>query len=370
MFIGRVVYCWLALLCALGCHSAATVWAAPFLEETALFVAGEDGYHTYRIPALIVAADGSLLAFCEGRKNNAKDSGDIDLLLRRSSDEGQTWSEVQVLADDAENTMGNPCPVVDSATGKVWLLYCRNNDTVHVMHSDDHGVNWSEPSDITEDVKSKDWDTWYATGPGHGIQRQSGRLLIPCDHREGEVKHSHVIFSDDQGKTWQRGGSLEGDTDECQAVELEDASVYLNMRSYRGENCRAAAWSQDGGVTWSPVESVPALVEPVCQASLVRLSSGTTDSKNRVLFSNPAAKKRKNLSVRISYDECRTWTEGKTLHAGPSAYSDLAVTPSGTIVCLYERGHEKPYETITLARFDLEWLTDGSDKLQPVEAEE
>lgn len=369
MVVGRSVFSIVAYLLVGWCSWASAARAAPFLEETALFVSGEGGYHTYRIPSLIVAADGSVLAFCEGRKNNAKDSGDIDLLLRRSSDEGQTWTDVQVLADDGENTMGNPCPVVDAATGTVWLLYCRNNDTVHVIHSKDHGATWSEPQDITAAVKPQEWDKWYATGPGHGIQLKSGRLLIPCDHREQKTQHSHVIYSDDQGATWKLGGTLGPQTDECEAVEVEDGSVYLNMRSYRGENCRAVAWSQDGGLTWSEVKSEPTLVEPVCQASVVRLSHAATDSKNRVLFSNPNSKKRKNLSVRLSYDECHTWTEGKTLHAGPSAYSNLAVLPSGTILCLYERGHEMPYETLTLARFDLEWLTDGADKLQPKSAE-
>jgi len=340
---------------------------APFFEETALFVAGEGGYHTYRIPAIVVAADGSLLAFCEARKNSAADDGDIDLVLRRSNDQGQTWTDMQVLLDDGENTIGNPCPVVDRSNGVVWLPYCRNNDTVHVMQSADHGVTWSAPADITQSVKPDTWDKWYATGPGHGLQLADGRLLLPCDHRVEGERYSHIVYSDDHGATWKLGATLDPKTNECQAVQCADGSVYLNMRSYRQMNCRAAAWSKDGGITFSAVEDVPALVEPVCEASVVRLTDDQKFMKNRVLFSNPRSTKRENLAVRLSYDECRSWTEGKVLHEGPSAYSDLAVTPEGTILCLYERGLEKPYETITLARFDIEWLTDGADTLMPRE---
>lgn len=367
MVVGRLVSRVGLIVALLSCCCPLGAREAPFFEETALFVGGEGGYQVYRIPSLIVAPDGTVLAFCEARKNGPSDHGDIDLVMRRSPDQGQSWSEMEVLLDDGENTMGNPCPVVDQSTGSVYLLFCRNNDTVHVMHSEDNGVTWSETTDITADVKPKEWDTWYATGPGHGIQLSTGRLLIPCDHRENKTKHSHVIYSDDHGMSWKLGGTLAPDTDECVAVEVEDGSVYLNMRSYRGRNRRAVAWSSDGGVTWSEVEDDDTLVEPVCQASLIRLSDNKSHRKNRVLFSNPNSTKRENLSIRISYDECRTWTEGKVVHAGPSAYSDLAVTADGTILCLYERGHDKYHETITLARFDLEWLTDGADKLKPRE---
>lgn len=338
---------------------------APFFEETALFVAGEGGYKSYRIPSLLTAADGSILAFCEARKNGPADHGDIDLVMRRSTDQGKTWSDMKVLLDDGENTMGNPCPVVDRTTGVIWLPYCRNNDTVHVISSADHGATWSAPVDITAAVKPESWDKWYATGPGHGIQLASGRLLIPCDHYDEKEKYSHIIYSDDHGATWKLGATLDPKTNECQAVECADGTVYLNMRSYREKNCRAVAWSKDGGITFTPAEDQTALVEPVCQASIARLTDDKRYMKNRVLFANPRSTKRENLAVRLSYDECQNWTEGKVLHEGPSAYSDLAVTSEGTILCLYERGRENAYETITLARFDLEWLTDGADTLMP-----
>jgi len=135
------------------------------------------------------------------------------------------------------------------------------------------------------------------------------------------------------------------------------------MRSGKGKFQRAYAWSDDGGETWSEVRWDDTLVEPSCQASVVRFTDERRHDKNRVLFSNPASTERERLTVRLSYDECQTWTAGKVLHGGPAAYSDLAVAPDMTICCLYENGQEHPYERITLAQFNLEWLTDDADHL-------
>lgn len=330
-------------------------------EQSTLFRAGEGGYHTYRIPSLVLTQAGTILAFCEARKHSSADDGDIDLVLRRSSDGGRTWDPVQMVWDDGENTVGNPCPVLDGETGTVWLLLCRNNDQVLVMHSDDDGATWSTPQDITAAVKPQGW-TWYATGPGHGIQLRSGRLLIPCDHQAGPVHYSHVIYSDDHGRTWQVGGRVAERTDECTAVELTDGRVYLNMRSYHERDRRAVAWSTDGGESWSDIAFDEALVEPVCQAAVMRLTTKER-GRSRVLFCNPASRTRDHLTVRISYDECQTWQTGKVLQEGPAAYCDLCVAPDGSILCLYERGEQHPYETLTLARFSLQWLTDGTDCL-------
>ncbi|MFH1730966.1 MAG: sialidase family protein, partial [Planctomycetota bacterium] len=148
-----------------------------------LFTSGGGGYHTYRIPAIVLTRDNTLLAFCEGRKNGGGDAGDIDLMLRRSTDNGETWEEMQLVheeGDGAPITIGNPCPVVDRDTGTVWLPFCRNNDRVFVTRSTDDGKTWAEPLEITRDVKKPEWE-WYATGPGHGIQLAGGRMVIPCD---------------------------------------------------------------------------------------------------------------------------------------------------------------------------------------------
>lgn len=355
----------LGVACAAACNTAG---AAPTLSRSDVFVSGKDGYHTYRIPAIVVTKKGTVLAFCEGRKTSRSDHGDVDLLVKRSLDGGRTWAKHQVIHEEggtAKVTIGNPCPVVDQSDGTVFLTFCRDNRRVFVTKSTDDGVAWSKPREITKAVKPSGW-TWYATGPGHGIQLRSGRLLIPCDHRTkatGRTMFSHVFYSDDHGTTWKLGGLLAAKTDECMAVETANGSVYLNMRSYHDKNRRAFSRSRDGGLTWSNVKLDDSLVEPVCQASVVRFSDTNRHDKNRVLFANPASVKRERMTVRISYDECRTWSAGRLIHAGPSAYSDLCVLPDMTVCCLYEAGKDTAYETITVARFNLEWLTDGKDRL-------
>ena len=354
-------------------------------QKTKLFVSGADGYHTYRIPSLIVTKKGTLLAFCEARKGGRSDSGNIDMMLKRSEDGGATWSDQQIVWDDGANTCGNPCPVVDRATGTIWLLMTWNlgsdresaiislksKDTrrVFVTSSTDDGKTWAKPKEITTDTKKPDW-TWYATGPCTGIQLEKGphkgRLLIPCDHIEAKTKkyYSHVIYSDDHGKTWKLGGSTPTDqVNECQVVELADGRLMLNMRNYyRVKKNRAVSTSSDGGMTWSEIYRDPALAEPRCQASFIRYSLASDDSKNRLLFSNPAhTDSRVSMTVKLSYDEGKTWPVAKTLHAGPAAYSCLAVLGDGRIACLYEAGQNSPYETITFERFSLRWLTDGKD---------
>ena len=338
------------------------------VSEQVLFRAGEGGYFGYRIPALVVTKTGSLLAFCEARKGSLSDSGDIDTVLRRSTDGGRTWSPMQVVADAGPDVCGNPCPVVDRDSGTILLPLTQNKGdgpepkilkgeapprTVWLTKSSDDGQTWSPPVEISARTRRPDW-RWYATGPGHGIQLRSGRIVIPCDHSTGpenDLWHSHIIYSDDAGASWQIGGVLDGRTNECIAVELHDGRVYLNMRNYRNTRLRAVSTSADGGLTWTPAADDPGLAEPVCQASAVRYST------NVVLFSNPASTKRENMTIKLSYDECQTWPVAKTLHAGPAAYSDLAVLPDNTIACLYEAGDKSPYETITLALFDLAWLT-------------
>ena len=172
---------------------------AEWLKQTDLFVSGYGVYHTYRIPALVVSTKKTILAFCEGRKYGSGDAGKIDIVLKRSLDGGITWKEMQIIVADGDMTCGNPCPVVDQETGTIWLPFCKNLGdvgegkiiegkgprTVWVTKSSDDGATWSKPVEITAEVKDPSW-TWYATGPGHGIQLKSGRLVIPCDHITGK----------------------------------------------------------------------------------------------------------------------------------------------------------------------------------------
>jgi len=351
------------------------------LEQTTLFQSGTEGYHTFRIPALACTPQGTLLAFAEGRKNGRGDAGEIDLVLKRSVDHGATWQPLQLILHEEAMTYGNPCPVVDRETGTIWLPFCKNladgNEdlitqgkaprTVWITHSNDEGTTWAEAEEITAAVKDPSW-TWYATGPTHGIQLQNGRLLIPCDHivgkhfdRKRDPYHSHVIYSDDHGLTWHIGGIVDDGTNECAVVELTDGAIYINCRNYVGAKRRRVAWSNDQGEHFSQIEWDETLVEPICQASLVRLQGPSTHDdqppRNLVLFANPASTTRERLTIRLSEDECQSWPIAKLLHDGPAAYSDLAVAADGTILCLYERGDEHPYETLTLARFALAWLT-------------
>ena len=342
-------------------------FGAPSITQTEVFRAGEGGYHTYRIPALIVSAKGTVLAFCEGRKNSGSDTGNIDLLLRRSFDNGKTWAAVQTIADMDEDTIGNPAPVVDRKTGAIILLMTRNpgkinerqiensvgERTVWITRSTDDGATWSKPQEITTDVKKPEW-SWYATGPGNGIQMRSGRLLIACDHtlRANKERHSHLIYSDDQGATWKIEAIAADMTNESAIAEAKDGSLVFNMRSYHGKNRRAVQRSVDGGLTLKPLEMDETLIEPICQASLISMKK----PNGKLLFSNPAATTRTRMTVRLSKDDGRTWSASKVIHEGPAAYSSLAILPDKRVGLLYERGEKRAYELITFARFDVAWI--------------
>jgi len=357
------------------------------LQRMDIFVSGQGGYHTYRIPALIVTSNQTLLAFCEGRKNSASDTGDIDLLRKRSTDGGKTWSEPQVVWDDGANTCGNPCPVVDETTGTIWLLLTHNpgnteearimrgqlggTRTAWLSRSTDEGKTWTPPVDITASAKDLSW-RWYATGPGVGIQIRHGphrgRLVIPCDHSCQAADNaagtpatetgSHVIYSDDHGQTWKLGGWVRPQMDESQVVELADGTggLLLNMRNTSKANLRAQSVSHDGGQTWAAPEFLRELVEARCQASLLRYDWPEGKEPGRLLFCNPSSPRRRDLTVRVSRDDGKTWPVSRILQEGPSAYSCLSVLPDKSIGCLYECGSTNAYEKISFARFPLEWV--------------
>ena len=343
-------------------------------RHTDVFVSGDDGYNTYRIPSVITTMKGTLLAFCEGRKENRRDQSPTDMVLKRSFDGGATWGPMQVVVGAVPDAAMDPCPVVDRTTGTIWLVYDRWPEgfkgretagtsmdavTCWVTHSDDDGATWSEPVNITATTKKPHW-TGIAHGPGVGIQTRSGRLVIPCNQYV-DGRACLVAYSDDQGKTWRIGGEVGPDMSECQVVQLAGGRLMLNMRSYRGKHCRAIATSADGGATWSAIRDEPALIEPVCQGSFLRYTLAEQHGKNRLLFCNPAHEKsRINGAVRLSYDEGKTWPVAKTLVPGSFAYCCLTVLKDMTMGCLYEADD---YGKIRFARFTLEWLTDGADRL-------
>jgi sialidase-1 len=332
-----------------------------------IYKSGENGYKSFRIPAIVSTNNGTLLAFAEARKNSASDKGDIDLVLKRSSDNGLSWSGMMIVWDDAENTCGNPAPVIDRKTGRITLLSTWNlgsdseqmiidgksKDTrrIFVMNSADDGKSWSKPKEITTDVKKPNW-TWYATGPINGIQlsakKYNGRLVIPSDHIEAGTKkyYSHSIHSDDGGFTWKLGGSTPTDqVNECTVVELPSGELLLNMRNYNSLRVRQTSRSIDGGETWSDLKPDLTLIEPICQASMIAYD--IKGRKSFIAFSNPASTdSRSNMTVRISYDKGKTWKLKNVLHEGPAAYSNLVVLPNSNLACLYEAGIKSAYEGI------------------------
>jgi len=344
-----------------------------------LFESGTDGYNAFRIPVAVLSAKGTIVAIAEGRKNSASDTGNIDLVMKRSEDNGETWSELKVIWNDSLNVCGNPAPVVDYTTGTIWLLSTWNlgadhesdiikqtsKDTrrVFVINSTDDGVTWSEPFEITSSVKKSDW-TWYATGPCHGIQVEKsslkGRLVIPCDHIEAVSNkyYSHIIYSDDHGKSWNLGGSTPQDqVNECTVAELSDGSLMLNMRNYdRNQKVRKVAVSKDGGLSWGNIYPDTALIEPICQGSMLNLKTDLPKG-SEILFLNPGSEtSRCNMTLRLSKDDGKTWPYSKVLYAGASAYSDLVQLPQNKIGCLYEAGYITPYQGIVYQEVSLHEL--------------
>ncbi len=358
----------LVLIFFTGCKTSEQSLARKITHKV-LYASSSEGYNTFRIPAIVTSKNGTLLAFAEGRKNSSSDTGNIDLVLKRSTDNGKTWSALSVIWDDGDNVCGNPAPVVDYTTGTIYLLSTWNLGSDHesqiinqsskdsrrifILQSTDNGQTWSSPLEITKSVKLANW-TWYATGPCHGIQltkgKNSGRLLIPCDHIEAvsEKYFSHVIFSDDHGKTWQTGGTTPQDqVNECSVAELSDGKLMLNMRNYdRNQKTRKISTSNDGGITWGNIYSDKSLPEPICQGSLLGYYIRKTGN-GRLLFINPADEnKRQNMTLRMSSDDGLTWEKSRVLFAGPSAYADLTQLSNGNIGCLYEAGENNPYQGI------------------------
>ena len=356
--------------------------AQPTFSKSTPFVSGQNGYNTYRIPALVGSTNGTLLAFCEGRKNSGSDSGDIDIVLRRSTNSGATWLAQAIVQEEggsAAITIGNPAPVVDETTGYIHLLFCRNNSRVFHTVSTNDGATWSTRTEITASVKPTNWD-WYATGPGHGIQlrrgAQVGRLVVSCDHvTTNGINGAHVIYSDDHGVTWQLGANNDStgniNPNETLCVELVGVApgggsrMYFNSRDQNGSaaGTRAEAWSANGGSAFAgPFTNRTGFICPVVQGSLLRLrATDEGSSANRLLFAcpnDPSA--RVQLSVWSSSTEAVSWGSPKPIYDGPSAYSDMARTSVGDVGLLYEKGDGSPYETVTFARFNEAWLDSGA----------
>lgn len=362
-------------------------------DHVVVFRSGESGYHTFRIPAIIRADNGDLLAFCEGRKNGSGDFGNIDIVMRRSADGGKQWGELQVVAEFNDLQAGNPAPIIDLLNpdhpGRVWLFYNTGNCTEQQMRermglketwyrvSDDHGINWQPPVNITAQVHKHsgnsslpgDWRS-YANTPGHALQIMNGpfkgRLVVAANHSSGPPQgrfrdyRAHAFFSDDFGRTFQLSPDVEyPGSNESMAAELGNGGILLNSRNQSGDQkFRLISRSRDAGRSWDTTYFEKNLIDPVNQGSLLTLGYS---GKNAIIAHNHAqdSTRRNNLMLHISRDDGRSWKPYLVIDQAPegaskdyTAYSDLAVFQTNRLGVLYERNgyREIVWKTIDLPR--------------------
>ena len=330
----------------------------PSSEFNYIYNQGTDGFELYRIPAIVKSKSNTLLAFAEARKARSNgDSGDIDLVVKRSSDNGKTWSKQITIWNDGQNTCGNPVPIVDDR-GRIHLLMTWNFQTdkwgaitngtgedsrrPYYTYSDDDGITWAQPVEITSSVKKEKWD-WYATGPCHGIQIQKGihkgRLVAPnyfTTRESGKVtSYSHIIYSDDYGKTWKPGEPTPvGGVGECSVAEIGEGTLMLNMRADEGFY-RKSCTSIDGGLTWSSPQISIDQIDCKCQGSILSIGGA-------VFLSNAAsATERINIKNKKSTDNGKNWKGQYTVYEGNSGYSDIVELSDSQIAIIYEGGEKR-----------------------------
>ncbi|WP_435280543.1 sialidase family protein [Streptomyces koelreuteriae] len=363
--------------------------AAPGCVSSVPYVSGEGGYDTYRIPAAVTTGKGTVLAFAEGRRGGAGDTGAIDVVLRRSADGGCTWGPIVVVAAGEGDTRGNPAPVVDPRTGAIVLLTSYNSGKVteaqimrgevtpeqsrrvFVQHSRDDGRHFTAPREITAQVKRPNW-RWYATGPGHAIALtrgpHTGRLVVPANHsaappagspdtgQEPRYYGAHALLSDDGGRTWRPGfvdDSYDGvnNANESIAAQLPDGRVYFNARDQHGTSPgnRLDSHSRDGGRSLErPYTVQPTLNDvPVVQGSVLQVAG----RHGPLLFAGPSVPTaRRAMALWRSTDGGATFTKALTLSQQPAAYSDLVPLGRKAVGILYETGVQGTYETIEFRR--------------------
>jgi sialidase-1 len=382
------------LFCAVANILTGTALRAQGLfEQTELFVGGQDDYNTYRIPSLVCTKTGTVLAFTEGRKEVGQDGGPTDIVLKRSPGNAGQWTpeflspkgggrsrltvmmwlplQVVFRSSASGDAWMNPVPVVDQSDGTIYLIanlyrqpYKDENAPVFFVKSTDEGATWSDPLEITQGTGK------HEIGPGAGMQLQSGRLVVQV--------YDGIIFSDDHGKSWKSGGVAPGKWNETQVVELVDGSLLFSRRNAPN---RVFMFSKDQGQSWSQPIPQSELPDPDCQGSMIRYTRQDQGyTKNRILFANPVSgaiaagsvgsdpRGRFNVTVRMSYDEGKTWPVEKLMLKGPGAYSSMAVFPDGSVGILFETGtafgtFDDYAAKEVFARFTVDWLTDGKDHL-------
>jgi sialidase-1 len=372
-------------LLALLSTTASLAAAEPELID--VFTSKTEGYAQIRIPAVLVTKAGTVLAFAEGRQRPT-DQAENDIVMKRSTDGGHTWSALRVLHDDGAHSLNNPTVVQDLAGGRIFLWYQRIPSHLKerdgkiatglegpdiyrnlVLTSDDDGVTWAAPVDVTKTTKRPERGTTIASGPGLGIQLtrgpQKGRLIIPFNEGPYGRWQNYAVFSDDAGKTWTFGDDVPGamvpngkggeksQINEVQMVELNDGSVLLDSRQFAGAKVRRFSVSHDGGKTWSAVQEAPELADPSCMASTFRYSFPEGATPGRLLHSGPDSTKRERGTIYLSRDDGKSWPVKRVLYPGEFAYSVLARFGDGTVGCLFEADN---YGRCVLARFPVEWV--------------
>jgi sialidase-1 len=363
------------------------------------FAAGQDGYDTFRIPSAVRTRDGALVVFAEGRVAGAGDSGNIDVVRKRSTDGGATWGPLAVVAKGDGDTRGNPTPVVEPRTGVLVLLTCFNGGDVteaqimrgqaapergrriFVQTSVDNGRTFTPLREITAEVKLPDW-RWYATGPGHAIALEhgphAGRLVVPANHsgappqgsadtgQEAKYYSAHSLYSDDGGRRWRIGyvdASYDGviNSNESSAAELPGGRIYFSARDQNGSSAgnRVDSYSDDGGRTLDRPYAVQQTLDdvPVVQACVLQ----PADEGAPLLFAGPSVPTRRaSMAIFRSVDQGATFTRAQLLSDLPAAYSDLVQPYEGTVGICYETGEAGPYERIEFRRIPLAELARAS----------
>ena len=348
----------------------------PFLvkgQKTTLWTAKENGIFAHFVYGLTVTDKGTILAFAEARITESADDGAHHIVLKRSTDKGNSFSPSVTLVKSVDGqSWTNPTIVQDNKTKELFLFYALNHKNVSTqvfyMSSNDDGLSWSNATEITNifENNKQGW-TFHLPGPGHGIQWKNKRLIVPVWHRKSisfigaeRAYGVNCIYSDDHGKTWKVGEDAPvGQFNESQIVTKTNGDILLIGRTYRGVegSFQAKVISKDKGITWSsPIVYDKALTGSVCDIGLVRYAT----KPNIILVSQPAdLKKRRDLTIRLSKDEGNTWAVSKLLQEGSATYSDLAMLPDKSIICLYGHGGGKHMpDTVSLARFSLAWLLD------------
>ncbi len=351
-------------------------------DTVTVFASGTEGHKSYRIPAIISLSNGELLAFAEGRVHGSGDFGDINIVLKRSSDGGRTWGAIQTVVNYDQLQAGNPAPVLDITdprypNGRIFLFYNTGNNhegevrkgkglrEVWYKTSEDGGITWGDAVNITTQVHSpnqpsvnaayqfpNDWRS-YANTPGHAMQFQKGkyrgRIFVAANHSAGEPRNrfedydAHGFYTDDHGRSFRLGASLQvAGSNESIAAELADGRLMMNSRNQKGDiRARIVSLSSNGGETWDTTYFDKNLPDPVCQASL--LTVGKKKGKNILAFCNAADEQRRdNLALRISFDDGQTWKKKIVIYKNPAqqspaAYSDIVKLSKRTIGILFEK---------------------------------